>query len=130
MKHPLQPASFSGFLCRRDRFRTYDPYRVKVTMGVSSQVVCKVVCIPAAAGAWLARSGVPVYVTRGQGERGGRVMRVDAGALPRCGGIAGAMCSLNGTTGRVGAGAPRNVGTRLLRIRNRQRDIEERVIDS
>jgi hypothetical protein len=29
-KHPLQPASFSGFLCRRDTFRTYDPYRVKV----------------------------------------------------------------------------------------------------
>src|SRR5580704_15185161 len=24
-----------GFSCRRDRFRTYDPYRVKVTMGVT-----------------------------------------------------------------------------------------------
>jgi hypothetical protein len=26
---------FAMIFCRRDRFRTYDPYRVKVTMGVS-----------------------------------------------------------------------------------------------
>ncbi len=35
MKPLLEPAFFSSFLCRRERFRTSDPYRVKVNVSVS-----------------------------------------------------------------------------------------------